>query len=87
VIFLLIRNITWLRKIYTFYSNIGYEESPDNTYIMNRMQFWRFMKDCHLHHNDMTLMEMDRVLGITDYLGFLECAKFNMKVAVNFLFN
>ena len=57
------RHITSLRKIYAFYSNIGYEESPDNTYIMNRMQFWRFIKDCRLHHNDMTMMEMDRILG------------------------
>lgn len=59
------RHITALRKIYSFYSCLGYEESPDNTYIMSRMQFWRLLKDCRLHSMDTSLMQMDRVLGET----------------------
>ncbi|OWF43641.1 radial spoke head 10 homolog B-like [Mizuhopecten yessoensis] len=57
------RNISVLRKIYNFYSCLGYEESTDNTFVMNKMQFWRFMKDCKLHDGQLTLMDMDRMLG------------------------
>ena len=60
---MLMRYMTSLRKIYNFYSSIGYEESPDNTFVMSRMQFWRFLKDCKLHFHDTTLAEMDRQLG------------------------
>ncbi len=39
--------------------------SPDNTYMLNRMQFWRFLKDCkvHVNNDDLTLMEFDRLLS------------------------
>jgi hypothetical protein len=39
--------------------------SPDNTYMLNRMQFWRFLKDCkvHINNEDLTLMEFDRLLS------------------------
>ena len=39
--------------------------SPDNTYMLNRMQFWRFLKDCkvHLNTDELTLMEFDRRLS------------------------
>lgn len=63
VVFVIMRHISNLRKIYSFYSCLGYDDSPDNTFVMNRMQFWRFLKDCQLHHQDITLMEMDRALG------------------------
>ncbi|XP_074640296.1 radial spoke head 10 homolog B-like [Tubulanus polymorphus] len=63
VLFVMMRYMTKLRKIYNFYSSLGYEESPDNTFIMNRMQFWRFLKDCKLHHHDVTLIEMDRYIA------------------------
>ena len=49
--------------ICSFYSSLGHEESPDNTFVMNKMQFWRFMKDTKLHHKEKTLMDMDRMLG------------------------
>ena len=55
--------MTGLRKIYNYYSSLGYDESPDNTFVMTRMQFWRFLKDIRLHHQDTTLAEMDRYLG------------------------
>ncbi|XP_041359048.1 radial spoke head 10 homolog B-like isoform X2 [Gigantopelta aegis] len=63
VMYVVFRNVTSLRKIYACYSGLGYEESPDNTFTMNRMQFWRFVKDCQLHHGALTLMDMDRILG------------------------
>ena len=39
--------------------------SPDNTYMLNRMQFWRFLKDCkvHINNDNLTLMEFDRLLS------------------------
>ena len=64
VIYVIMRHMTGLRKIYNFYSSLGYEDSqsPDNTFIMNKMQMWRFLKDCRLHLLDCTLADMDRVL-------------------------
>ena len=63
VIFVIMRFMSNLRKIYTFYSRLGYEDSPDNTFVMSRIQFWRFLKDCRLHHTEVTLAEMDRAMG------------------------
>ena len=57
------RYMSKLRMIYSYYSQLGFSESADNTFVMNRMQFWRFLKDCRLHHHDTTLADMDRVLG------------------------
>jgi hypothetical protein len=61
VMFVVMRHVTNLRKIYNFYSGLGYDASPDNTFIMIRMQYWRFLKDCKFHHYDMSLTEMDRL--------------------------
>lgn len=35
----------------------------DNTYVMSKMQFWRFLKDTRLHHKEKTPSDMDRMLG------------------------
>ncbi|OXB82710.1 UNVERIFIED_CONTAM: hypothetical protein H355_000408 [Colinus virginianus] len=61
--FAVLRHITKLRRVYTFYSSLGCDDSPDNTFLMTRLQFWRFLKDCRLHHSAVTLAEMDRVLS------------------------
>ncbi|XP_065589029.1 radial spoke head 10 homolog B [Cyrtonyx montezumae] len=61
--FAVLRHITKLRRIYTFYSSLGCDDSPDNTFLMTRLQFWRFLKDCCFHHSTVTLAEMDRVLN------------------------
>lgn len=58
-----LRNITELRRIYSFYSSLGCERSPDNTFLMTKLQFWRFLKDCKFHHHKITLADMDRVLS------------------------
>nr|KAF6481902.1 radial spoke head 10-like protein B [Molossus molossus] len=58
-----LRNITELRRIYSFYSSLGCNRSPDNTYLMTKLQFWRFLKDCKFHHHKITLADMDRVLS------------------------
>ncbi|XP_070555862.1 radial spoke head 10 homolog B-like [Ptychodera flava] len=65
VMFVILRHITVLKKVYNFYAGLGHEASPDNTFIMTRLQFWRFLKDCQFHHQEATLAEMDRLLAVT----------------------
>ncbi|XP_063270148.1 radial spoke head 10 homolog B-like isoform X2 [Prinia subflava] len=55
-------HISSLRKAYYFYSTLGCSPSPDNTYTLTRLQFWRFLKDCRFHFPSRTLAEMDRLL-------------------------
>lgn len=61
----IIRYLDLFKQIYRFYSQLGMDISPDNTYMLNRMQFWRFLKDCkvHLNTDELTLMEFDRRLS------------------------
>ena len=63
MLFVILRHMTTLKKVYNFYSSLGHDASPDNTFIMTRLQFWRFLKDCQFHHKEITLMEIDRILG------------------------
>ncbi|XP_014770640.1 radial spoke head 10 homolog B [Octopus bimaculoides] len=57
------RHIAFLKKIYLFYASLGQEPAIDNVYLMDNLQFWRFLKDCRLHHHGFTLMQMDRFLA------------------------
>lgn len=61
--FLLLRNVSVLRRIYSFYSALGHNQSADNTFAMTRFQFWRFLKDCQIHHFEHSLIEVDRLLA------------------------
>ncbi|XP_010022235.1 PREDICTED: radial spoke head 10 homolog B-like [Nestor notabilis] len=61
--FAVLRHITELRRIYTFYSSLGCDHSFDNTFLMTKLQFWRFLKDCQFHHSNISLAEMDRILS------------------------
>ncbi|XP_024601212.1 radial spoke head 10 homolog B2 isoform X2 [Neophocaena asiaeorientalis asiaeorientalis] len=58
-----LRNITELRRIYSFYSSLGCDHFLDNTFLMTKLHFWRFLKDCKFHHHKITLADMDRVLS------------------------
>ncbi|KAM4820781.1 radial spoke head 10 homolog B [Thomomys bottae] len=62
----ILRNITELRRIYYFYSSLGWDHSLDNTFLMTKLRFWRFLKDCKFHHHNITIAEMDRVLSINN---------------------
>ncbi|KAM6156422.1 radial spoke head 10 homolog B [Erethizon dorsatum] len=62
----LLRSITELRRIYSFYSSLGCDYSPDNTFLMTKFQFWRFLKDCKFHHHNVTLADMDRMLSASN---------------------
>ncbi|GAB5582681.1 radial spoke head 10 homolog B isoform X2 [Prionailurus iriomotensis] len=71
-----LRNITELRRIYSFYSSLGCDRSLDNTFLMTKLHFWRFLKDCKFHHHNITLADMDRVLSA----GFWEAANNDVPV-------
>ncbi|NWV61715.1 R10B2 protein, partial [Malurus elegans] len=58
-----LRHISKLREVYQFYSQLGCARSLDGTYVLTKLQFWRFLKDCEFHHFSITLAEMDRLLG------------------------
>ncbi len=61
---IVLRHITPIKHIYKCYSSIGNMENSDNTFVMNRIQFWRFLKDCQLHVLGFSLTEMDLACGI-----------------------
>ncbi|XP_064009832.1 radial spoke head 10 homolog B-like isoform X2 [Pogoniulus pusillus] len=61
--FAVLRHISELRRVYTFYSSLDCDQSLDNVFLMTKLQFWRFLKDCHFHHSKLTLAEMDRILS------------------------
>ena len=61
--YLMLQHISKLKKIYTFYSSIGIDKSLDNTSVMTRMQFCRFLKDSHIHLGDMSLPESLRLIA------------------------
>lgn len=69
VMFVVLRHITVLKKAYNFYSSLGHDASPDNTFIMTRLQFWRMLKDCRFHILDATLAEIDRILAVAKDSG------------------
>lgn len=62
----ILRHMTQIKQIYKFYSSLGTLETPDNTFVMSRMQFWRFLKDCGLHTFGFTLVELDSADGISE---------------------
>ncbi|XP_055017146.1 radial spoke head 10 homolog B, partial [Boleophthalmus pectinirostris] len=57
--FAVLRQSTELRSIYSFYSRLGHARSPDNTFMLSRMQLWRLLKDCKVHHHNITLSHTD----------------------------
>ncbi|XP_039991891.1 radial spoke head 10 homolog B [Xiphias gladius] len=63
--FVLLRKDTELRSIYSFYSRLGRAHSPDNTFLLTRLQLWRLLKDCSIHHHDITLAQMDHFIKDT----------------------
>ncbi|XP_062331376.1 radial spoke head 10 homolog B [Osmerus eperlanus] len=64
--FAVLRHITELRSIYTFYSSLGHAPSPDNTFLLSRLQLWRLLKDCSAHPGAITLAQVDRCIAGED---------------------
>ncbi|XP_029312603.1 LOW QUALITY PROTEIN: radial spoke head 10 homolog B [Cottoperca gobio] len=49
-----------LRSVYAFYSRLGHAHSPENSFRLSRLQLWRLLKDCNIHHHGVTLTQMNR---------------------------
>ncbi|XP_026207240.1 radial spoke head 10 homolog B isoform X2 [Anabas testudineus] len=49
---------TELRSIYSFYSGLGHTQ----TSLLSRMQLWRLLKDCKIHHHGITLAHIDHLI-------------------------
>ncbi|XP_065098629.1 radial spoke head 10 homolog B isoform X1 [Paramisgurnus dabryanus] len=64
--FAVLRHIGLLREIYSFYSNLGHQQTPDKTFPLTHLQFSRLLKDCKVHQHGMTLAQIDCL--INEYL-------------------
>ncbi|XP_029954782.1 radial spoke head 10 homolog B [Salarias fasciatus] len=58
--FVVLRQNTELRSIYSFYSSLGCARRPDSSSLLTRMQLWRLLKDCGVHRHGFTLTQIDR---------------------------
>ncbi|CAF1078293.1 unnamed protein product [Rotaria sp. Silwood1] len=61
----LFRHLPQLKSIYRIYARLGVDlqTNIDNTFLMTRIQFWRFILDCNLHGYGLTPMEYDRLIA------------------------
>ncbi|KAI4807482.1 hypothetical protein KUCAC02_027288 [Chaenocephalus aceratus] len=57
-----LRKARELRSFYSFYSRLGHAPSPDNSFLMSRLQLWRLLKDCNVHHHNITLTQIDNFI-------------------------
>ncbi|KAL3051210.1 hypothetical protein OYC64_001476 [Pagothenia borchgrevinki] len=57
-----LRKARELRSVYSFYSRLGHAPSPDNSFLMSRLQLWRLLKDCNVHHHSITLTQIDHFI-------------------------
>ncbi|KAM6896889.1 radial spoke head 10 homolog B [Xenentodon cancila] len=60
--FVVLQHDVQLRSIYSFYSRLGHSSSPDNTFLLYRLQFWRLLKDSNIHHHGVTLTQIDHFI-------------------------
>ncbi|XP_071319624.1 radial spoke head 10 homolog B isoform X2 [Trachinotus anak] len=60
--FVVLRKHMELQSIYSFYSRLGHAHSIDNTFLLSRLQLWRLLKDCNIHHHDITLTQIDHFI-------------------------
>ncbi|CAF1308496.1 unnamed protein product [Rotaria sordida] len=65
VFHVLFRHLPQLKQIYRIYARLGIDlqTNIDNTFLMTRIQFWRFILDCNLHSYGITPMEYDRLIA------------------------
>lgn len=52
-----------LRSIYRFYSRLGRAQSPYSLFQLTRLQLWRLLKDCYMHHH-FTLIQIDQLIRV-----------------------
>uniref|UniRef100_A0A8C7D997 Radial spoke head 10 homolog B n=1 Tax=Oncorhynchus kisutch TaxID=8019 RepID=A0A8C7D997_ONCKI len=71
--FVVLRHIAELRAIYSFYSSLGHDQSPDNTFLLSRLQLWRLLKDCSIHQQGITLAQIHSPFSTMLLRRFLSC--------------
>ncbi|XP_034426886.1 radial spoke head 10 homolog B [Hippoglossus hippoglossus] len=62
--FVVLRQDAELRSIYSFYCRLGQSRSPDKTFLLCRLQLWRLLKDCNIHHHGITLTQIDHLMKV-----------------------
>ncbi|KAK7122838.1 hypothetical protein R3I94_019823 [Phoxinus phoxinus] len=60
--FAVLRHIGLLREIYSFYSSLGHEKSPDKIFPLTYLQFSRFLMDCKVHQHGITQAQIDHLI-------------------------
>ncbi|KAJ3608279.1 hypothetical protein NHX12_025328 [Muraenolepis orangiensis] len=83
--FVVFRHVTELRSIYSFYSSLGHAGSPDNLFLLSRLQYWRLLRDCKVHRHGSTLAQLDRLVPeeiVSPYTGILLPRLFSSLVSV-----
>ncbi len=70
-----------MKQIYRIYARLGVDlqTNIDNTFLMTRLQFWRFILDCNLHSYGVTLIEYDRMIGRKT----ISCENFYLKLIIS----
>lgn len=61
VVFAVLQHGAELRSIYRFYSRLGRTQSPYSLFQLTRLQLWRLLKDCYIHHY-FTLSQTDQFI-------------------------
>lgn len=62
VVFAVLKRGTELRSIYRFYSRLGRTQAPYSLFQLTRLQLWRLLKDCYIHHH-FTLSQTDQLIN------------------------
>ncbi|CAL8283720.1 unnamed protein product [Merluccius merluccius] len=72
--FAVLRHVTELRSVYSFYSRLGRAASPDNVFLLSRLQYWRLLRDCNVRRHGRTLAQLGRLAPeemVSPYTGIL----------------
>jgi len=69
--FAVLRHIGLLREIYSFYSSLGHEKSPDKIFPLTHLQFSRFLMDCKVHQHGLTQAQIDHLFTGNVFKGIV----------------
>lgn len=72
VIYVMLRYISKLKKIYSFYLCLGQYDFIDNIFVMSRFYFWRFLKDSKVYYYGFTFLELDYIIVLEKLSNFYE---------------
>ncbi|XP_057291662.1 radial spoke head 10 homolog B2-like isoform X2 [Hydractinia symbiolongicarpus] len=62
IVCIILRFTSQMKHMYKFYSCLGVNHSIDNTYVMSKLQYCRFLKDYKIHTYDLSLVDIERSL-------------------------